>query len=63
MTQRGYALEPTKALAKYNKEKRLNKRIEDTKKIIDTLDKLINELAPPKRKVGRPKKNKNDSIT
>ena len=60
MTQRGYALEPTKALAKYNKEKRLNKRIEDTKKIIDTLDKLINELAPPKRKVGRPKKNKND---
>ena len=62
MTQRGYALEPTKALAKYNKEKRLNKRIEDTKKIIDTLDKLINELAPPKRKVGRPKKNKDDLI-
>ena len=60
MTQRGYALEPTKALAKYNKEKRLNKRIEETQKTIDTLDKLIIELAPPKRKVGRPKKNKDD---
>ena len=62
MTQRGFALEPTKALAKYNKEKRLTKRIEDTQKTIDTLDKLITELAPPKRKVGRPKKNKGDSI-
>lgn len=60
MTQRGYALEPTKALSKYNKEKRLNKRIEDTQKTIETLDKLIVELAPPKRKVGRPKKNKDD---
>ena len=62
MTERGYALEPSKALAKYNKEKRLQKRIEDTEKTIDTLDKLIVELAPTKRKVGRPKKNKDDTI-
>ena len=63
MTEKGLALEPTKALTKYNKIKQLNKRIEDTQKTIDTLDKLINELAPPKRKVGRPKKNKDDLIT
>ena len=62
MTERGFALEPTKAITKYNKERRLNKRIEDTQKTIDTLDKLIIELAPPKRKVGRPKKNKDDNI-
>lgn len=63
MTQRGYALEPAKALSKHNKEKRLSKRIEDTQKTIETLDKLITELAPPKRKVGRPRKNKDDLIT
>lgn len=57
MTERGYALEPAKAITKYNKERRLNKRIEDTQKTIDTLDKLIQELAPPKRKVGRPRKS------
>lgn len=57
MTERGYALEPTKAITKYNKERRLNKRIEDTQKTIDTLDRLIVELVPPKRKVGRPRKD------
>lgn len=60
MTEKGLALEPTKALTKHNKIKQLNKRIEDTQKTIDTLDKLITELAPTKRKVGRPKKNKDD---
>ena len=60
MTEKGFALEPTKALSKHNKIKQLNKRIEDTQKTIDTLDKLITELAPAKRKVGRPKKNKDD---
>ena len=57
MTERGYALEPTKAISKYNKERRLKKRIEDTEKTLQALDKLNNELAPPKRKVGRPRKN------
>ena len=52
----------TKALTKHNKIKQLNKRIEDTQKTIDTLDKLIVELTPQKRKVGRPKKNKDDII-
>lgn len=59
MTERGYALEPTKAISKYNKERRLKKRIEDTEKTLQALDKLNNELAPPKRKVGRPRKNEN----
>jgi len=63
MTERGYALEPTKAISKYNKERRLKKRIEDTEKTLQALDKLNNELAPPKRKVGRPRKNDNQEKT
>lgn len=58
MTSKDQALEPTKALNKYNKMRKLEKKIDEAYKTIDMLESLIEELQPPKRKPGRPKKQK-----
>ena len=62
MTEQGYALEPEKGLRKYNKLRRLDKRISETQATIETLSELTKEIETPKRKVGRPKKNKTEGF-
>lgn len=59
MTERDQALEPTKALAKHNKLRRLERKIEEAKLTITILDDLAQQLETPKRPVGRPRKQKN----
>lgn len=56
MTSKDQALEPTKAINKFNKMRRLEKKIEETEITIDVLKQTAEQLAPPKRKPGRPKK-------
>ena len=57
MTEKGYALDAKQGLAKFNKERKLKKRLEQTQQTINSLEKLIIEQTPQKRPVGRPRKN------
>ncbi len=59
MTEKGYAFDSKKGLAKFNKERKLKKRLQQTQQTIDSLDRLIVEQTPKKRPVGRPRKNEN----
>ncbi len=56
-TETDNALEPLKALKKYNRLRKLNTRLQQNQKTIDTLNTLEEELSPKKRPVGRPRKS------
>ena len=60
MTSKDYALDPTTARNKHNKINRLQKKIDETLETIRALDQII-EVVAPKRKPGRPKKEKGTS--
>ena len=60
MTEKGYAFEPAKRITKFNKMRRISKKIEQAERTIAMLDELGKEYAPPKRPVGRPRKEKQD---
>lgn len=56
MTSKDQALEPTKALTKFNKLRKLENKIDEANFTVDVLNQIIEQLEPPKRKPGRPKK-------
>ncbi len=61
-TQNQPAITPTEVVAKNNKLQKLQANIQNLQITIEVQEKLLEKIKPPKRAVGRPKKDKNKNV-